>query len=392
MLPEKIEMLIKGLSKSTRRGLFPIKAYAEILSEELDHNELFYPQLVKLVYKKNGLETELEDWQSAALDDHLKFRFVVYDNKKHVLKTGRDFNVLLESFSQQANRSFQKTASKSNKINGAKDWVFTELSQQVQLDNGLLGYQAIVDQQDSVGLRMFENPHQANVKHIQGIKRLLNIKYPKIIKQAQKAHISLKAEMAWNALESGQKLNDELIDSLLEKQIAAHDWVGTQQQFDLLADELSRTLYKETYDWAQKLAPIMEQWYQMWQQVEAKYELLSEASYNDMQYQLDYLIYADFLHHVRLADLDHYPRFLKGLSMRLESALHSPAKEAEKLNELSIVSQPFYQHCDQVDEFTAAHQDFLMLLEELRVSLFAQSLGTKQKVSVKRLQQAFKAL
>ena len=78
--------------------------------------------------------------------------------------------------------------------------------------------------------------------------------------------------------------------------------------------------------------------------------------------------------------------------MRLESALHSPAKEAEKLNELSIVSQPFYQHCDQVDEFTAAHQDFLMLLEELRVSLFAQSLGTKQKASVKRLQLAFKVL
>jgi len=392
LLPEKIEMLIKGLAKNIRRGLFPIKEYAEIISDELDHEQAFYPQLVKLVLKKNGLHTQVEDWQSTEIDEHLKFRFVVYDNKKQVLKSGRDFNALLDDFSRQANRSFQKTASKSNKINGATDWVFAELKQQVQLDNGLLAYQAVVDQGDSVGLRLFENQHQAELKHIQGIKRLLKIKYPKIIKQAQKVHISLKAEMAWNALESGLMLNDELIDSLLEKQIAAHPWVGTQKEFDQLADELNRKLYKETYDWGQKLSPIIELWYTLWQQVEAKYEWLTEASYEDMQYQLDYLIYADCLHHIRLSDLDHYHRFLKGLSMRLDSALHSPTKEAEKLKELNVVSQPFYQHCDQMDDFTEAHQDYLMLLEELRVSLFAQSLGTKQKVSVKRLKQAFKAL
>ena len=78
--------------------------------------------------------------------------------------------------------------------------------------------------------------------------------------------------------------------------------------------------------------------------------------------------------------------------MRLETALHSPQKEAEKLKELSTVSKPFYDFCNQIDEFTDQHQDFLMLLEELRISLFAQSLGTKQKVSVKRLKQFFKEL
>lgn len=392
LLPEKIEMLIKGLPKSIRRGLFPIKEYAEILSEALDKQQPFYEQLVKLVFKKNGLKTQLEDWQATELDNHLKFRFVVYDKQQKPLKTGRDFNALLEAFSQQANRSFQQTASKSNKINGAKDWVFGELQQQVQLDNGLLAYQALVDQNDAVGLRLFETAHQAEMKHIQGIKRLLSIKYPKIIKQAQKININLKAEMAWNALDSGHKLIDELIDSLLEKQIAAHEWVGTQKQFDHLADQLNKNLYKATYDWSQQLSPVMQQWYAMWQQVEAKCELLTEATYHDMQYQLDYLIYADFLHHVRQQDLKHYPRYLKGLAMRLETALHSPPKEAEKLKELSVVSKPFYDHCDQVDEFTAAHQDFLMLLEELRVSLFAQSLGTQQKVSVKRLKQVFKQL
>ncbi|MGJ8664120.1 MAG: DUF3418 domain-containing protein, partial [Marinicella sp.] len=262
----------------------------------------------------------------------------------------------------------------------------------VQLDNGLMAYQAIIDQNHAVGLRLFENPQQARLKHIQGIKRLLNLKYPKIIKQAQKVQIGLKAEMAWNALDSGRKLIDELIDSLLEKHIATYDWIATQKQFDQLADQLNKQLYKSTYDWSQKLTPIMDQWYVQWQQVEDKHDLLSEATYTDMQYQLDYMIYADFLHHVRLADLDHYSRYLNGLSMRLETALHSPQKEQDKLTEFNQVSQPFYNHCDQMDEFTEAHQDFLLLLEELRISLFAQSLGTKQKVSVKRLRQAFKEL
>ena len=94
LLPEKIEMLIKGLPKSIRRGLFPIKEYAEILSEELDHSQNFYEQLPKLVYKKNGLQTDLKDWQATTLDDHLKFRFVVYDQKGQVLKSGRDFEWL----------------------------------------------------------------------------------------------------------------------------------------------------------------------------------------------------------------------------------------------------------------------------------------------------------
>ena len=392
LLTEKLEMLIKGLPKSIRRGLFPIKEYAEILSEALDHEQPFYEQLVKWVFRKNGLQTELEQWQSVALDDHLRFRFMVYDNNKKVLKTGRDFNALLEDFSRQANKSFQKTASKKKKIDGASDWVFGELDQQVMLDNGLLAYQAVVDQGEQVGLRMFENQHQATLKHQQGIKRLLHLKYPKIIKAAGRVNLDLKAEMAWNALETGHKLLDELIDALLEKHISAYGWVGNQQQFDALADQLDKQLYKSTYDWSQRLAPVILQWYAVWQAVEDKYEMLTEASYTDMQYQLDYLVYADFLHHVRFDDLLHYGRYLNGLSMRLESALHSPPKEADKLRELSAVSKPFYDYCNQIDGFTDAHQDYLMMLEELRIQLFAQSLGTKQKVSVKRLKQAFKAL
>lgn len=392
LLAEKLEMLIKGLPKSIRRGLFPIKEYAEILSEALDHEQDFYQQLVQWVFRKNGLQTKLEDWQSVTLDDHLKFRFVIYDNDKKVLKSGRDFNALIADFSRQANKSFQKTASKQNKIDGASDWVFGELTHQIQLDNGLMAYQAVVDQGDHVGLRLFENPQQAAIKHQQGIKRLLYIKYPKIIKAAQKVNLDLKAEMAWNALESGHKLLDELIDALIEKHIAAFEWVGNQQQFDALADQLNKQLYKATYDWSQQLAPVILQWYEVWQQVEDKADMLTESTYTDMQYQLDYLVYADFLHHVRFDDLTHYSRYLNGLAMRLETALHSPPKEADKLRELAAVSKPFYDYCDQIDEFTEAHQDFLMMLEELRIQLFAQSLGTKQKVSVKRLKQAFKAL
>jgi ATP-dependent helicase HrpA len=392
LLTEKLEMLIKGLPKNIRRGLFPIKEYAEILSESMDHEQDFYQQLVTWVFRKNGLQTKRVDWQSVQLDDHLTFRFVVYDNNKKVLKTGRNFNALLEDFSWQANKSFQKTASKKKKIDGASDWVFGELEQQVMLDNGLVAYQAVVDQGQQVGLRMFENEHQANLKHQQGIKRLLHIKYPKIIKAAMRVNLDLKAEMAWNALETGHKLLDELIDALLEKYIGAFGWVSNQQQFDALADQLDKQLFKSTYDWSQQLAPVMLQWYATWQAVEDKYEMLTEASYTDMQYQLDYLVYAGFLHHVRYADLLHYGRYLNGLSMRLETALHSPPKEADKLRELSVVSKPFYDYCHQIDEFSDAHQDFLMMLEELRIQLFAQSLGTKQKVSVKRLKMTFKNL
>ncbi len=392
LLVEKIEALIKGMPKSLRRGLIPTGHYAEVLSQKLNKEKNFYQQLVLLVKQVNGLSTTVKDWQQTDLPNHLKMRFQVVDDKGQVLKTTRDFDQLGSDYKKQANRSFQKTASAQREIKGATDWVFGQMDAEVMLDNGLLAYPALVAEANSVAMRLFETAHQARTKHTLGVLKLLQIKYPKIFKQALNANTDLKANMAWQSLETGNSLNHDLLMAMVKQQIDGQKTVRDQAAFDQLADHLKSGLYKTCYDWLNQVNPILVQWHETWQCLEKNTQQLNPASVEDMQYQLDYMIYSDCFDHWRASDLAHFPRFLKGLKLRIENALHSPGKEAQKLEQLQKVSRSFYRICEQSDAFTDAHQDAWLLLEEYRISLFAQQLGTKQKASEKRVQALLKGL
>ncbi|KAA3651722.1 MAG: DUF3418 domain-containing protein, partial [Proteobacteria bacterium] len=392
LIQEKVVALIKGLPKSLRRGLIPVNHYADIIVELLQHNQDFYQQLVAIVRQKNGLETTVEEWQTVALPPHLRFRYEVSNRKNKIVYQGRNFAEMQGQHQQAANISFQKSASENRQINGASDWVFATIEPMVTLDNGLPAYPAVVDQQDAVGLRFFETEEQALQEHTQGIKRLVQLKYPKITKQCQKITPNLKAALAWDSLGSDYSLIDSLIDARLEAVIFATDRIDNQQAFDQLAEDLSANLYRDVYSWLEQLNTVLLDWYKVWQAIEENSEQLTDDSYSDMIQELDYLIYDGFLKIVSFEQLKHYPRYLEALSMRLETALHSPQKEADKLTQLSKVSEPFYQLCEEAPVFTRDHQEYLMTLQEYRVSLFAQSLGTKQKVSAKRLKNEFKSL
>lgn len=388
LLVEKLETLIKGLPKSLRRGLIPAAHYAQIITERMNHDEPFYPQLVSLVKQINGLSTEPAEWQKVTLPNHLKIRFRVQDQQGKTITTTRDFKTLSGRLKDQANQSFQNDANQTKTINGATDWVFGEIAQKVILDNGLPAYSGLVEQQNAVGLRLFETPEQALKKHRQGVKKLLQLKYPKIFKQALNAFSDLKANHIWQVFETGNSLNHDLMMALVEQHLDQQPFINNRTAFDQTADYLKTTLYQQCHQWLTKITPILLQWYETWQLVEQQAEHLDESGYNDMIRQLDLLLYADCFRHLRYADLSHFPRFINGLKIRLEAALHNPAKEAEKSQTFSRVSQAYYQQLEQSETFGEQQQNLLMLLEEYRISIFAQQLGCKQKVSEKRLMQA----
>ena len=391
LLNEKIETLIKALPKSMRRILIPSAEYASYVAQNLDHEKPFYMQVAQLLESKSGLKIEATELEAIELPDHLQVRFRLLNEDNKVIRRSRDFNALLEEFTDVANQTFQESASEQHQVNGARDWVFGKLQPVVHLHNGLPAYPGLLDQDDAVGLRLFETSEQATNEHIVGLKRLVTLKYPKIIKQAVRQEISLRTSYIWEQIHTEESLPMVVAMALMQKTIETHLPIYDVESFDAVCDLLRKQLYKDTYDWLQKLEPILEQWYQQWQKIEEASEMLKAGSYEDMIRQLDDMIYPDFVDYTSFENLSQYPRYLKGLSMRLEAAVYSPQKEADKLAELNQVSQPFYKFCEH-NEFNPKLQEYLMLLEEYRVSLFAQQLGTKQKVSLKRLQTAFQEL
>ena len=391
LVKEKVELLIRGLPKPIRRNLVPASEYAQAICDSIDSEQTgFYAQIIKQVMRMSGVNTTEEMWQAKQLPSHLKLIYKVIDKDKNTKKVSRDFIALQQQFSQRANKSFQQTASQSYKINNAKDWVFKTIKETVILDNGLIAYPAIIAQKDSVGLRLFETQEQSQAKHLQGLKALVKLKIPAKYRYLQKnLKTSIKSQFAWNQLETEYTLVEHIIDAVLEDIIEHNLPILTLEKFDGICSLLEKQWLNKTNEICKVINPIIEQWYIIWQSIEDKADKLSEATYDDMQHQLDYLIYADFLYEVEIEQLKHYPRFIKGLDFRLQAAIENPQKEADKLTQLQQVSLPFYQAAEEAEIYGQSLQDFHILLEEYRISLFAQNLGTKQKVSDVRMVKAW---
>ena len=390
LLKEKLEFLIRSLPKPIRRNLVPANDFAQAIADSISVDEGdFYQQIVTQVKRMVGLNTTIEIWQQAELPPHLQFLFRIINEEKEVLKTSRNFDELQEQYCQKANRSFQKTASQTYKINHAKDWVFKDIPQSIILENGLTAYPAIIDQKDSVGLRLFETEQQAQDEHLHGLKRLVLLKIPAKYRYLQKnLKPGIKAQFGWSQLESEQSLVEHITDAVLQSIIENSLPVRNIDAFDHLLKTLEQGWYKQANDLCLLLNPVIENWYKIWQEIEEKSDYLSEETYEDMHHQLDYLIYPDFLYEVEIDQIQHYARFIKGLEIRSDSAIENPHKEAEKLKELKKISLPFFKKVEGSEIYSKALQEFHILLEEYRISLFAQNLGTKQKVSDVRMQKA----
>jgi ATP-dependent helicase HrpA len=223
------------------------------------------------------------------------------------------------------------------------------------------------------------------------LKTLVKLKIPAKYRYLQKnLKTSIKSQFAWNQLETSQTLVEHIIDASLENIIKQNLPIVNMDKFDEVCHFLEKQWLSQSNNTCKQLNTIIENWYIVWQSIEDKADIISEATYDDMQHQLDYLIYADFLYEVETEQLQHYTRFIKGLDLRLQAAIENPQKEADKLKLLQKVSLPFYQAAETADEYNQPLQAFHILLEEYRISLFAQNLGTKQKVSDVRMTKAWK--
>ena len=110
--------------------------------------------------------------------------------------------------------------------------------------------------------------------------------------------------------------------------------------------------------------------------------------FNDMRSQLDDMLYDGFLHELPPERLEHYPRYLEAMRIRLESVEKDPGRDADRMSEIDIFWQQYLQLLEEGRDYDDAMDEYRWLMEEFRVSLFAQQLGTRTKVSVQRLEKA----
>ena len=400
LLRDKIISLIKNLPKPQRRSLTPVPRFADAAMERLQgvYPAPLIPALAEALKAMTGIEVDESAFDEDLLPDYLRFRVQVIDAQGECIAIGRSLPDLQEQFGQQAQRHFMDRLGSDHQRDNETDWVFDELPVSIMTEDSgghtVKAWPAIVDQEDAVGLRVFDTAEEAAMEHHYGVLRLLTLQLSGKLRDLRRQHgITAANLLAWSAAGSPEALIDSLVHSSLL--LAAGNQpvdIRDEAAFNSLRDSVRTKLgliFRKQAGYLNKTLAI---WSENSKKLDDAYYNRRPEVFNDMRAQLDDMVYEGFLQELSPARLEHYPRYLEAMSVRLLSVEDDPRRDAVRMREVEPFWRQYLELLEQGQDYDEAVDEYRWLLEEFRVSLFAQQLGTRAKVSIKRLRQAWQKI
>jgi ATP-dependent helicase HrpA len=426
MLKDKVQALLKSLPQRPRSRFVPLPESAARLSQRLLEPDLWTvgsltDALLKLVRDQTSLDVKRADFKLDMLPAHLFMNIRVLDEHGRQLGMGRNLGALKAELGAQARGAFQALAGMKvaqgnphpsplpQAGEGAKPprpsgervgvrgggaaerytaWTFGELPELMEISKGgtsLVGFPALIDQGDAVTIEVFDEPEVAAAKHRAGLRRLFALQIKDALKYLEKNIPDLqKMAVAYMPLGTQEELRDQIIEVALDRAFLQPPLPEDAESFKRRVDEGRGRLTLIANEIARLAATILAEYAGAMRKVrDAKSH--PDAT-GDAQQQLQRLVPKRFLAVTPWAQLQHFPRYLKAITLRLDKLRADPARDAAKLAELKPQEQRYWRLvADRKGAVDERMQEFRWLLEELRVSFFAQELRTPQPVSVKRL-------
>jgi len=372
LLREKVKALAKSIPQRLRHKLGPLDAFAEtFVASVVASDTPLSVALARHIRAASNLEVPLDAFRPDSAPLHLNMNFRVLDDGGRQLGMGRNLAELKRELAAQTQVALQEP-DPSEQYTG---WTMGDLDEMMEIERGgqtLIGYPALVDAGEAVTLQVFDSPEKAREMHRAGVRRLLAVVFRDRVRDLERSLARdillgpLKADLVVAALE-----RTFLADSLpmAQKDFARRVDEG-RSRFNLIAQEIARTaagILAERAALEKKLATLKA---------------------HDVKQQVDRLLAPGWLARTRWERLQHLPRYLKAASLRLDKLRADPARDARLAAELASLEQPYRRELAARARYGAPGaelEQFGWLLEELRVSLFAQELRTPVPVSVKRL-------
>ncbi|WP_372870182.1 ATP-dependent RNA helicase HrpA [Shewanella sp.] len=390
---EKCVALIKSLPKALRRNFVPAPDYARAAVEAMSQEMPLLDSLCHRLLRMTGTRVSADDFNTDELPVHLKMNFKIEDDKGKLVGQGRDLDALKASLQEVVAKAIRQVARSGIEQSGLTGWTIEALPEQFQRRKGnyeVKAYPALVDEKDSVAVQLFDDEHQAAKAHAQGVRRLLLINIPSPVKHLQQA-LPNKAKLAmyFNPFGQVQLLIDDIIDAAVAQIIDSEQLnVRDRSGFELARDKVRASLNEVAEGLALKVEQILTLHNAIKKRLKGKISLDIAFAMSDIQTQLDSLVYKGFVGdcgHGRLADVI---RYLKAIEYRLEKLPVDPVRDKLQLLSIHKVEQALEAQLAKVPKSqpAPAHlQEARWLIEELRVSLFAQVLGTSVPISEKRV-------
>lgn len=422
LLPEKLVAMIKALPKQWRKQFAPVPSTVELILPHImqaylsftkgnDNKQAIKPLcdcLGELLHRYKGVTVPESCWQDITLDTYYSMNIHVVDDKGKVVDRGRDLALLRERYRDHLQDQLQVVGNDFEQ-KALTEWSFGDLPETYTLKQGglnITAYPGLQDAEDAVNLTLYDNPKQALFSSLKGQVRLAVLSQAQTYKYLRKQLLKNK-DIGLSLVTMGNRgqVVDDIIcaavkqtcfdESSLQElasqgMVSGPNIVRKHADFITIVDAGRSEWIARAEQIAQLLLDALTQVNNIKKQAKKfKNPLVLTYAMADIQQQLGELFYPECLYSTPFKWLQQYPRYLKAISQRLDKVPMNVNQDRDHIAEIEAL---WNRYSDRVSTDTDGHirfdsdlQDYRWMIEELRVSLFAQSLGTLVPVSVKRL-------
>ena len=395
LLREKCIALVKGLPKQWRKQFVPVPEYVDkALARMKPGNGGLMDALATALLHLSGVEIPKAVYGEVVLDDFYRMNIRVLDDKGRVIDRHRHLSVLRERYRDHVQQSLQQAGSEFEREQ-LTAWDFGGFPEECALQKGAIKVQAfpaLCDVGGAVDLRVLDNPVDAHELSRYGVARLLLLAMPKTVKYLRKELLKNK-DIGLSVLSLGSRadvVDDLLMAAVLDVCAVQENLPRTQKAFNaaVAAGEngltaRAQTLEKQLLGWLAQLVSINKS------MKANKNALLLAFAFSDIKEQLNTLFFKGFFMATQLKWLDYYSRYLNAIEVRLQKAPQNPQKDKVAMQDVKSAWQKHEDLLAKQGKNAYAQsvlwQEYRYMIEEFRVSLFAQTLKTSVPVSSKRL-------
>ncbi len=391
LLEEKCLALIKSLPKAIRKNFVPAPEYVAKVLMDFDYQgKSITEALADRLFRLSGVRVSASDFQPETLDRHLTLNVRVIDDKGKLLAAGRDLETLVTELGAQVSERLQTRKDHRLEQTGLTDWNFDELPEQIQIKEGgvqVSMYPTLVDELDSVAIQLVEHREKAERLSREGLLRLLGFRLRDQWKYLSKNIPEFEKFSLYYATRGSRA---ELIEGLVSAAFVAT--FIDDQPLPRTKEAFEQRLQKKgaLFENLELVSRVVAQVLQQGMTLDDRLKNLSvPETVEDVSFQLSRLMPAGFPRGVPFEYLRQYPRYFRGINHRLEKLGGNVAKDHECIR----LVRDWWQRYETVPPEERIHlEKFRWMLEEYRVSLFAQSIKTNMPVSEKRLMKEWQAV
>lgn len=397
---ELVVSLIKSLPKTLRKNFVPAPNYADAFLARATAFEMpLLDAMEKELRRMTGVTVLREDWKLDQLPAHLKITYRAVDHRNRKLNESCDLHELKESLKEKVQETLSQVADDDIEQRDLHTWSFGELPKVYQQKRGgfeVRAYPALVDKKDSVEIKLFETEQEQLGAMRAGQRRLILLNVPSPIKYLH-ANLPNKSKLGLYFNPYGKVLDliDDCIACGVDKLIEERGgMVWEPQAFEALKEHVRAELGDTVVEIAKQVETILTTAYNINKRLKGKVDFTMAFALSDVKAQIEGLIFSGFATECGWKRLPDILRYMRAIERRMEKLPVDPNKDRLHMLKIESVANKYKELLNKIPKGMAIPdnvREIRWMLEELRVSYFAQQLGTPYPVSDKRIINAIEA-